>query len=43
MTQEYEIERSRLDNLIPHPDAIIGDPKELINIDVMAEWEKINK
>lgn len=29
---------SRLDRLVPHPDAIVGDPDELISIDWSEHW-----
>jgi hypothetical protein len=31
--------RNRLDNLHPHPDCIVGDPDELIQIDWMRRWQ----
>jgi antitoxin (DNA-binding transcriptional repressor) of toxin-antitoxin stability system len=31
-------EPSRLDRLIPHPDAIAGDPEELVSIDWSEHW-----
>ncbi|MGH9112273.1 MAG: type II toxin-antitoxin system Phd/YefM family antitoxin [Acidimicrobiales bacterium] len=29
---------SRLDNLTPHPDAIVGDPEDLVHMDWFDEW-----
>ncbi|MGH9112621.1 MAG: type II toxin-antitoxin system Phd/YefM family antitoxin [Acidimicrobiales bacterium] len=29
---------SRLDNLTPHPDDIIGDPEDLVHMDWSDEW-----
>jgi hypothetical protein len=31
-------EPSRLGRLVPHPDAIVGDPDELISIDWSEHW-----
>lgn len=30
--------RSRLDNLTPHPDDIVGDPEDLVHVDWSGEW-----
>lgn len=30
--------RSKLDNLIPHPDLIVGDPEELVHFDWSPYW-----
>lgn len=30
--------RSRLDNLTPHPGAIVGDPEDLVHMDWSDEW-----
>ena len=29
---------SRLDRLVPHPDAVTGDPDELVHLDWSSEW-----
>lgn len=29
---------SRLDRLVPHPDAVAGDPDELVSIDWSEHW-----
>lgn len=29
---------SKLDNLTPHPDYIIGDPEDLVHMDWSHEW-----
>ena len=33
-----EVTSSRLDNLIERPDAIAGDPEDLVRIDWSKEW-----
>ncbi len=30
--------RSRLDNLVPHPGSIVGDPEDLVSMDWSSEW-----
>jgi len=30
--------RSKLDNLEPHPDCIVGDPEDLVHIDWSEYW-----
>jgi len=30
---------SKLDRLVRHADAIVGDPEELVHIDWSAEWQ----
>lgn len=30
--------KNKLDNVVPRPDAIIGDPDDLIHIDWSSEW-----
>lgn len=32
-------QRSKLDDLVPHPDYIVGDPDDLIHIDWYDEWD----
>ncbi|CAN5693348.1 hypothetical protein BH18ACT7_BH18ACT7_20410 [soil metagenome] len=32
-------ERSKLDNLAPHPGYIIGDPDDLVHMDWSSEWK----
>lgn len=29
---------SRLDALVPHPDAVEGDPEDLVHLDWSGEW-----
>ncbi|MEQ1500575.1 MAG: type II toxin-antitoxin system Phd/YefM family antitoxin [Myxococcota bacterium] len=29
---------SRLDRLVPHPDAVVGDLDELVHLDWSSEW-----
>jgi prevent-host-death family protein len=31
--------RGKLDRLEPHPDAIVGDPKDLVHLDWSSEWK----
>lgn len=31
--------RSRLDRIRRHPDAIVGDPEDLVSIDWSSEWD----
>lgn len=31
--------RGKLDRLDPHPDAIVGDPEDLVHLDWSAEWK----
>ncbi len=30
---------SRLDRLIPHPDALVGDPDDIVQLDWSSEWK----
>lgn len=30
--------QSKLASLVPHPDAIVGDPEDLVHMDWLAEW-----
>ncbi len=30
--------RSKLDRLVPHPDALVGDPEDFVHIDWSHEW-----
>lgn len=34
-----EVTKSKLDRLEPHPDAIRGDPDDLVHLDWSAEWK----
>ena len=34
-----EVTKSKLDRLEPHPDAIRGDPDDLVHLDRSAEWK----
>lgn len=29
---------NKLDRLVPHPDAIVGDPEDLVHLDWSSEW-----
>lgn len=31
-------ERSKLDDLVPHPGYIVGDPDDLVHLDWYTEW-----
>ena len=31
--------RGKLDRLEPHPDAIVGDPEDLVHLDWSSEWK----
>ena len=30
--------RSKLDNLLPHPNTIVGDPEDLVHMDWSSHW-----
>lgn len=30
--------QSRLDTLVAHPDAVVGDPADLVHLDWLGEW-----
>jgi antitoxin (DNA-binding transcriptional repressor) of toxin-antitoxin stability system len=30
--------RSKLDRLVPHPDALVGDPEDIVHMDWSHEW-----
>lgn len=34
-----DVPKSKLDRLEPHPDAILGDPADLVHLDWSAEWK----
>jgi antitoxin (DNA-binding transcriptional repressor) of toxin-antitoxin stability system len=33
-----EDQPSKLDRLVPHPDALVGDPEDFVHIDWSHEW-----
>jgi hypothetical protein len=32
--------KSKLDNLVPHPGTIVGDPEDIVHLDWSHEWFK---
>ena len=34
-----ERRKSKLDNLEPHPGAVVGDPEDLVHLDWSDEWK----
>ena len=40
--EDFDIKFSKLDGLIPHPDACTLTDDEIANLDLSYEWEKRN-
>ena len=34
-----DVARSRLDRLVPHPEALVGDPDDLVSMDWSGSWK----